>query len=968
LKNLMRGLFFLITLSLAAFPYRPVFAKAPVLLAGENKLGLRALDVKVEVIEDISRTTLDLTFFNNEDRQLEGTLFFPLPAGAAISGFGMYFGDKLRPGVVVEKEKGRVVYEAIKRRRIDPALVELESGNNFKTRVFPIPPKGEKRVQVVYEEDLTSKQGSRTYVLPLDYGFTVRNFRLKLTVKGQDATQVTPSGAWANKLLLRKSDEGGFWEGALNEEEAELKDVLRIAIRTSPEKDLSVWTEREEQGVSYFRVSYRPGLGSAARSPAANLLILWDTSLSGLKRDLDKDLAFLEALLGERMNSARFRLALFNITATALSEGYEPLTKEAIPGILKSLRESVYDGATDFGAILKTLPDLLAKGGKTDVVVFSDFVQSYSGQEAVELIHAAVESGAVFYPVNSAPATNPAFASKLVGASGGVATNLLASEDTKGALAAIKTAPPYLTGIVAPTWTDEIYPKTAQPASGSVVFAGRYTRGGRATFLLTFSENGRKITREISMELPEEPAEGDLLKKAWVKSKIGELSASPVRYAKEIISLGKTYSVVTPYTSLIVLDGYEDYRRFGITPPADVVKEWEERQKAASPEEAWSRSARLPGPPPGGPPPEPSRSQIEVPPSAVVPPSPSIDYSMSEGRAHMADVGSGGGWVAPSVPIPTPRPPAGPSVEVRVEPAYYERLLKDSLAESPEAAYQTYLKLRKESGSQIPFYLFAADLLHEQNQVRKAELILSNIIELHPDTAAYVRVFAHRIRQWGETAKAVPFFRRIVMLRGEEPQSYRDLGMALAAVGEYRDALVELQTVLDKNWDSRFKDIQTVLRQDIGWIAGKLLRGLPKDSDEYLEVTRKYLEGYEAPELRVTITWDADNTDIDLWVTEPSGEKCYYGNRKTKGGGQMTDDLTMGYGPEAYTLREAAPGAYKVQVHYFSGDRTIQYEGTSVQVTVIKYPGTEREEITETTAYLKKNKQVVDIATVAIGK
>jgi len=170
------------------------------------------LDVKVEVVEDIARTTLEMTFFNNEDRQLEGTLYFPLPPGATISSFGMYFGDVLRPGVVVEKERGRVIYESIKRRQIDPALVELESGNKFKTRVYPIPPKGEKRIQVTYEEDLVAREGGLTYVLPLDYGITVKNFRLKLVIKGGVAREVTASGAVAERLFIKKQDGGKRWD------------------------------------------------------------------------------------------------------------------------------------------------------------------------------------------------------------------------------------------------------------------------------------------------------------------------------------------------------------------------------------------------------------------------------------------------------------------------------------------------------------------------------------------------------------------------------------------------------------------------------------------------------------------------------------------------------------------------------------------------------------------------------------
>ena len=34
-------------------------------------------------------------------------------------------------------------------------------------------------------------------------------------------------------------------------------------------------------------------------------------------------------------------------------------------------------------------------------------------------------------------------------------------------------------------------------------------------------------------------------------------------------------------------------------------------------------------------------------------------------------------------------------------------------------------------------------------------------------------------------------------------------------------------------------------------------------------------------DVRIAMTWSADNTDIDLWVIEPSGEKVFNGHNRT---------------------------------------------------------------------------------------
>lgn len=60
--------------------------------------------------------------------------------------------------------------------------------------------------------------------------------------------------------------------------------------------------------------------------------------------------------------------------------------------------------------------------------------------------------------------------------------------------------------------------------------------------------------------------------------------------------------------------------------------------------------------------------------------------------------------------------------------------------------------------------------------------------------------------------------------------------------------------------------------------------------------------------------------DLDLWVTEPSGEQASYSNQHTALGGKVSDDMTNGYGAEECALRWAYKGGYEVRVQGGSGD------------------------------------------------
>ncbi len=73
-------------------------------------------------------------------------------------------------------------------------------------------------------------------------------------------------------------------------------------------------------------------------------------------------------------------------------------------------------------------------------------------------------------------------------------------------------------------------------------------------------------------------------------------------------------------------------------------------------------------------------------------------------------------------------------------------------------------------------------------------------------------------------------------------------------------------------------------------------------------------------DLQVTLTWNTDETDVDLFVQEPDGTwTCYYSEGTTS---ELDVDDTDGYGPENIYVApgEADDGVYKVYVGFYSGE------------------------------------------------
>jgi len=94
-------------------------------------------------------------------------------------------------------------------------------------------------------------------------------------------------------------------------------------------------------------------------------------------------------------------------------------------------------------------------------------------------------------------------------------------------------------------------------------------------------------------------------------------------------------------------------------------------------------------------------------------------------------------------------------------------------------------------------------------------------------------------------------------------------------------------------------------------------------------------------DMLATLTWDQDQSDVDLYVTEPGGETSWYHNHDTSNGMELDFDNVTGYGPEHISVSSlegdtVLPGPYVIRVHYY-GD----YGGGAVtgKVTVVLHEG-----------------------------
>jgi hypothetical protein len=217
-------------------------------------------------------------------------------------------------------------------------------------------------------------------------------------------------------------------------------------------------------------------------------------------------------------------------------------------------------------------------------------------------------------------------------------------------------------------------------------------------------------------------------------------------------------------------------------------------------------------------------------------------------------------------------------------------------------------------------------------------------------------------------SEAAMLFSQVQRNRPFEAHSYRDLARSLEEAGKYGLAAVNYELILAGTWHSRFGPaLKSVAEEEYVQMMRQALRGsqLSKGLEEQFGRRLEVLaHGRESSDLRVTISWNTDATDVDLWVIEPDGTKVFYSNPKSPSGGQLSQDQTQGYGPERYRIAKARKGTYRVVVHNFAPNPNLLGGETHVQVVVTRYAGTPRESVERYQIVLEKPKEEVEVAKV----
>ena len=552
-----------------------------------EQLVIRNHRVSVTIQDQVAVTHVDQVFYNPNDWTIEGTYIFPLPTDAAVNAFALWIDGEPVQGEVLDADQARQAYEEIVRTMRDPALLEYAGQGAMRARIFPIPPQGERRIELEYTQVLNAENGLVRYVYPLNTekfsALPLEEVSINLDVR----TSSPIRAVYSPSHQIAVSREGDFHIRAGYEEKDVLPDVdfaLYYSIGESQAFHLLSYRDPSDPDDpdGFFLLMLAPQVDQDAASIPKDVILVLDRSGSMEGEKFRQAQEALGYILRHLNSEDRFNIITFSTGVDSYAQKMRPAAEasEAISWVDRLSAE----GSTDINRALLEATSQADDERPVYLIFLTDGLPTegvLDSQQILENLSSAATSNLRLFAFGVGYDVDTFLLDSLAQAHHGSSTYVLPSERLDEILSGFyaKISTPVLTNLSLDFGDLAIYDLYPDPLpdlflGSQIIGVGRYRQGGTADVVLRGEVNGAIQTfRYPQQAFTSESRRGAtlaVLPRLWATRKIGHL-LNKVRLqgpdqetVDQIVRLSIRYGVVTPYTSYLVTEtplGAEEQER-----------------------------------------------------------------------------------------------------------------------------------------------------------------------------------------------------------------------------------------------------------------------------------------------------------------------------------------------------------------------------------------------------------------------
>ena len=550
-----------------------------------SPLWISNYEADVTITDQIAVTHVDETFENDSNIQMEGIFIFPLPDNAIVTELALWINGQRVVGSVMQSDTAQAVYNSVVSKSIDPALLQYLGNNVFKLSVYPIQaagnPMSTRRIEITYAELLPLNAGQ------VEYTFFMKAVNMSSKPVGtalvtfdltsqKNIVSITSPTHSAPELSIAKQSDTHYIGTCGNE-------------NTLSETDFKLDYQFQNTAYALNVLTYVPS-GMFFDTTGDNpYFLLWITPPDSAK-PIKKNITFIadisSSMDGTRIAQLKQSLIamvdtlaptdMFNILAFSTAvQNFQPnlvlantANKTAAIAFVNQLTAMGLTNMQDaFEAAFQSAWDDTSMNG---IVFLTDGMPTWPDTNS----SAILDSVAVYnkkqvniFTFGIGDQANSGFLKNLANNNNGIAT-MIASDDSISSIMInfmhtisyplIKNITMNYGGLQ----TSDVLPNTMPNlyAGKQLTLLGRYTKSGQYPITFDGTRGSDSVILTQNLTFPSPAENQPFVPRMWASAKIDWLLNEIAMYGVKpelknaVIALGIKYSIITPYTSMLVLE------------------------------------------------------------------------------------------------------------------------------------------------------------------------------------------------------------------------------------------------------------------------------------------------------------------------------------------------------------------------------------------------------------------------------
>ncbi len=522
--------------------------------------------VDVTIADQVATTHIEQLFRNPNDWTLEGTYYFPLPAGAAVSQLTMWVNDAPIEAKLMPATEARAVYDAIVRQLRDPALLEYVGQDAIQANVFPIPPGEERRIEIAYTTLLTADNGTFHYVYPQSAGLYTDAPLMQQSIRIDIASNEAIRTLYSPSHRVAIARDGDFRATIGYEATNPPLDDFELYYTVSPEEiGLNLLSYKAAGEDGFFVLLVAPGLDTG-EVVAKDIILVLDTSGSMEGEKIIQARGAARYVVDHLNPDDRFAVVQFNTTVSSYAPALLPATEAAAAGAYIDTLPAA--GGTNISGALLEAAALAQPERPTTILFVTDGLATEGITDTgllLDNVAAALPDNVRLFAFGVGDDVDTTLLDTLAQNHRGTTTYVRPGQAIDEAVSAFyaRVSAPVLTDIAIDyggVAVQEVYPVELPDlfAGTQLVIAGRYRDGGPATITLSGTTNGRAQSFTYPDQTFRASGGETFIPRLWATRAIGHLMqqirlrGEDPELVQSVVALSTRYGIITPYTSFLI--------------------------------------------------------------------------------------------------------------------------------------------------------------------------------------------------------------------------------------------------------------------------------------------------------------------------------------------------------------------------------------------------------------------------------